>query len=133
MRFLLDTNVWLSSLWFGGVCREVVELASARGTVVVSEALNSEVLVKLEQKFRATPEDLVSAERGLRNGTEVVEMPPPPYPRACRDPKDDFIVALAIVGACNLVITGDGDLRVLETIGSARVVTPRQFKDACGV
>lgn len=36
-----------------------------------------------------------------------------PHERVCRDPNDDVIVATAVAGACNVVVTLDRDLLAL--------------------
>jgi predicted nucleic acid-binding protein len=50
--------------------------------------------------------------------------PPPPYPAVCRDPDDDYLVALAQAALVDAVVTGDRDLLELEDVGVA-VITPR--------
>jgi len=52
--------------------------------------------------------------------------PPPPYPAVCRDPGDDYLVALARAAAVDALVTGDRDLLELEDIGVA-VITPREL------
>ncbi|MBO0948313.1 putative toxin-antitoxin system toxin component, PIN family [Fibrella sp. HMF5405] len=41
----------------------------------------------------------------------------------CRDPKDDFIINLAIEAKAQLIITGDDDLLVLNPIDKIEVLT----------
>ena len=50
--------------------------------------------------------------------------PTPPYPAVCRDPGDDYLVALARATVVDVLVTGDRDLLELEEIGVA-VITPR--------
>jgi uncharacterized protein len=52
--------------------------------------------------------------------------PPPPYPAVCRDPDDDYLVALARAAVVDALVTGDRDLLELEDIGVA-VITPREL------
>jgi uncharacterized protein len=54
----------------------------------------------------------------------LVADPPPPHPAVCRDPDDDYLVALARAARVDALVTGDRDLLVLEDIGVA-VITPR--------
>ena len=44
-----------------------------------------------------------------------------------RDPKDDPVVACAVEGKADYLVSGDEDLLVLETYEGTAVVTPRQF------
>lgn len=41
----------------------------------------------------------------------------------CRDPKDNFLLALAQDGNANLLLTGDKDLLALRKYGSTKILT----------
>jgi len=45
----------------------------------------------------------------------------------CRDPDDDNILAAAIAGNCDCVITGDKDLLVLRAYEGINILSPRDF------
>ena len=47
--------------------------------------------------------------------------------RACRDPKDDQVLELAVCGRADRLITGDADLLVLDPFRGIRIVTPTDF------
>jgi putative PIN family toxin of toxin-antitoxin system len=47
---------------------------------------------------------------------------------ACRDPKDNFILDIAVNGGADYLVTGDEDLLVLGTIQSTRIVRFREFE-----
>jgi hypothetical protein len=44
-----------------------------------------------------------------------------------RDPKDDYLIAYALVGAADYRVTGDRDLLVLGQVDDVKIVTPRAF------
>ena len=46
--------------------------------------------------------------------------------RICRDPDGDIVLATAVAGRADLVITGDDDLLVLKTFGGIHIFSPRQ-------
>jgi putative PIN family toxin of toxin-antitoxin system len=48
---------------------------------------------------------------------------------ACRDPKDDKFLEVAVCGDASLIITGDKDLLDLHPYRGISIVTPRQFLD----
>ena len=52
--------------------------------------------------------------------------PPLPHPAVCRDPDDDYLVALARATLVDALVTGDGDLLELQDIG-VTVITPREL------
>jgi uncharacterized protein len=46
---------------------------------------------------------------------------------ACRDPKDDKFLELAISGQANYVLSSDKDLLVLHPFQDSAIVTPADF------
>jgi putative PIN family toxin of toxin-antitoxin system len=49
---------------------------------------------------------------------------------ACRDPKDDKFLSLAISGQATHIVTGDADLLALHPFQAVRIVTPGTFLEA---
>ncbi len=47
----------------------------------------------------------------------------------CRDPKDNFLLSLAVDGNADYLLTGDNDLLVLERIGDTEIKTISEFLD----
>lgn len=45
----------------------------------------------------------------------------------CRDPKDNFLLALAQDGKATHLLTGDKDLLVLEKIGKTKILTITEY------
>ena len=46
----------------------------------------------------------------------------------CRDPKDNFLLNLAVDGNADYLITGDKDLLILEKINNTKIITISDFK-----
>jgi len=47
----------------------------------------------------------------------------------CRDPKDNFLLSLAIDGKADYLLSGDKDLLVLKKIGNTEIKTISEFFD----
>jgi putative PIN family toxin of toxin-antitoxin system len=47
--------------------------------------------------------------------------------RACRDPKDDKFLELAVHGRADLIITGDSDLLALNPFRGIAILTPAEY------
>jgi putative PIN family toxin of toxin-antitoxin system len=47
----------------------------------------------------------------------------------CRDPKDNFLLDLAVDGAADYLITGDKDLLILQQIDKCKIVTWQRFNE----
>lgn len=126
MRVLLDTNVWVAALVARGACHELVEHCQRSHTLVVSPFILEELERTLAGKFRVPP-DRAREARGLLEGwAERVEPSPLPGP-VCRDPDDDNVLAAAVGGRCNCLITGDNDLLTLDEYEGVPILAPKDF------
>jgi len=47
----------------------------------------------------------------------------------CRDPKDNFLLSLAVDGKADYLLTGDKDLLVIKKIGNSEIKTISEFFD----
>lgn len=64
----------------------------------------------------------------LATQTTLLIDPPGPRPAVCRDPRDDYLVALALASGVDAVISGDLDLLDIDPEQVAvEIITPRQF------
>ena len=48
-------------------------------------------------------------------------------PRICRDPDDDRLIACAVAGKADLIVSGDDDVVALEQVGGIPILTAAQF------
>ena len=48
----------------------------------------------------------------------------------CRDPKDDFLLALAKDGEADYLLTGDKDLLDIQKFGRTKIITITEFFEA---
>ncbi|HEX9990949.1 MAG TPA: putative toxin-antitoxin system toxin component, PIN family [Chloroflexia bacterium] len=52
-----------------------------------------------------------------------------PIPPVTRDPKDDYLLAYALLGRADYLVTGDDDLLVLGAIEGVEIVRPAEFRE----
>jgi predicted nucleic acid-binding protein len=57
---------------------------------------------------------------------EVVDLPET-IPRIYRDPDDDQVIACAVVGEADVIVSGDNDLLALERVRDIPILTAAQF------
>ena len=131
LRLVVDTNVLISRLLSPrSVAARAVDLAIADGRLLVSEATLSELArVLARPKFDRYVEiqDRQEFIRYLSTLVEVVTILQ--RFRACRDPKDDMFLDVAINGQASTIITGDEDLLALDPFMKIRIVTPAMWVD----
>ena len=54
-------------------------------------------------------------------------------PQRCRDPKDDFLLELAIVSDADILLSGDADLTDMKQIGHCKIITVAEFMQRYGI
>jgi len=127
VRIVLDTNVLLAAFIARGVCHQLLEHCIRYHDLVTSEFILNEVREKLVDKFKYTSETADEVIMLLRLRLEVVTPAGLAAP-VCRDADDDNILAAAITGNCECIITGDKDLLVLKQFQEIDIVSPRAFQ-----
>lgn len=50
--------------------------------------------------------------------------------KACRDPDDDKLLEIAVIGKADCIVTGDQDLLVLDPFQNVRILNPGAFLEA---
>ena len=123
-----DSNVYISAIVFGGIPRDVVILGEhTHIQLLVSPELASEVERVLARKFEWEPRRVRRICQPLWEAARLVK--PTTDVNACRDPKDNHLLALALDGEARYLITGDSDLLVLSPFRDIQIVTPARFLD----
>lgn len=127
LRVVLDTNVWLSALVFGGKPRKVVELlVRDLIDIVISQEMLTEMRRKIVGKFPDFIEDLEHMELLIERDVELVKLGSLTI-NICRDPDDNRIIETAAIGVCEYIVSGDKDLLSLGSYKEIRIVTPSDF------
>lgn len=129
MRILLDTNVLASALATRGLCADVLRVVLSDHELLVPEVVLHELRRVLQKQFKVPRAIAAEIERFLREH-EVVPKPKSSGPVRLRDASDEWVLASAIAGGADVLVTGDSDLLVLGRKGPVPVISPRQFWDS---
>lgn len=124
MRVLFDTNVLFAAFTVRGFCDELIEETVDLCTIVWSSPLRNELVRVLRRKRLLSPAAVaaIAAFSDLCEMVKPVKLPKP----VSRDPDDDVVLATAIVGRADLIVTGDNDLLVRKQFRGIRILSPRQ-------
>jgi uncharacterized protein len=130
-RFVFDNNTLVSALLFErSVPAQAFYAALDHGIILVSQPTFTELNGVLDRKkfdryvTREEREQFLATFLHEATLVEVAE-----EIRACRDPKDDKFLALAVCGRATCLISGDQDLLVLNPFRDIPILTPAQFLD----
>lgn len=127
MRIIVDTNVLISGVFFGGAPRKVIEQVasghvSASATPAIIEEYDRVVQEMIRRKQGKLRTDALAY---LMSRIEVIE--PRTVVEICRDPDDDKFIACAIDASALYIVSGDKDLLYLEAHQGIRIITAAEF------
>lgn len=132
MRVILDTNVLMSGIFFGGVPGRLLDAwAEGRFRLVVSPRILEEyrrVGAELATRYPARAEAVSPVLALVTMHATLVEAPPLAAPVSV-DPDDDVFLAAALAAKVEVVVSGDQDLLEVTGWQGITVLTPRQFLD----
>jgi len=132
IRIVLDTNVLVAGLLSEkGPPGQIVDLIMAGEIELACDerilAEYREVLVRPE--LRINQGDAEDALQHIEHNTLRVE--PEPWPEALPDPDDEPFLAVAEAAQAICLVTGNTRHFPVTSRRDVRVLTPRQFVDAC--
>ena len=130
-RFVFDTNVIVSALLIKtSAARRALDKGCQTGDILLSLEVIEELYDVLgrpafdryiDEEDRIGFLNLLVKESTLVEITEKI--------KECRDPKDDKFLELAVSGKADFIISGDGDLQVLNPFRTTKIISPREFLD----
>ena len=130
MKVIIDTNVLISGIFFGGPPAKILE--AWRGgelqSVVSPEILEEYYEVCERISVRYPDIDIAPILVLIARNSQVVESPPLAE-QVSRDVDDDKFIACAIASNTRIIISGDNDLLTVSGYESIQVVKPRDFVD----
>ena len=133
LKAVLDTNVFVSGLMgVNSPPRQIVDAwLDGRFTLVTSLYLVEELAhvftyPRIVKRIRLDEPEVDAILAALLSQAEMApgELE---LPGVTRDPKDDAVVACAVEGEADYIVSGDEDLLVLNVYKDVKIVTPRQF------
>jgi putative PIN family toxin of toxin-antitoxin system len=128
MKIVLDTNVFISSFFWGGNPRKIMEriIAGKDKLFICEEIIQETALVLSRPKFNVSNEYITRYIRSIEELayhialTGIVQ-------NICRDSDDDKILECALLANADYIITGDSDLLILEEFRGTKIVTANDY------
>lgn len=130
LKIIIDTNLWVSWLLNRKQFLLSALLLHEAIDILSSSTLEDELFEVLERpKFskRLSQEQILNFRDDFKFAVSHVDVHS--VVNACKDPKDDFLLALAMDGDADFLLTGDADLLALGTFGKTQILTIRAFTE----
>lgn len=128
MIVVLDTNVWVSALEFGGAPDRAVVRALTQDQLAISGFIRAEIVRVLTRKFFRDSAELDAQLNELLVEAVLIDVTGE-IVGVCRDPKDDAILETAWKSGADLLVAGDKDLLSLRTFRETRIISPAAYLD----
>lgn len=130
MKIVIDSNIFISSFFWGGYPREVFErVINGFDELFITDEIIKEIMsVMSSSKFQAD-------EVEINNYIKIIEK----YSKKIvskdvsksisRDESDDKILQCGLDGNVDFIITGDKDLLVLKEYETIKIIKPKEYLD----
>jgi putative PIN family toxin of toxin-antitoxin system len=132
VKVVLDTNVLISGIYFGGIPGKILEAWGARrfqllvSTEILQEYLN--VAERLADRYAGVEYESILGL--IIQNAELVQPSDLPEP-VSTDPDDDKFLACALAGQSTTIVSGDSDLINVSGYCGIKVLTPKAFVSEC--
>ena len=128
MRAVLDTNVVISAIFFGGMPLKIVRAAFAKKVeLVASRAVLREYREVAERLHVQFPSVNYRRPLSILESKLIIVRPVARGETVCRDPDDDAIIACALGGKAKVICSGDDDLLALNGFRGLEIMQPSDF------
>lgn len=129
MKIVVDTNVVISGIFFGGNPRKIVE-------AIVDSNIDAYATPEIIEEYMEIIESMVKRKQGRLNQSAL-------YPlfsslkiiektseiKVCRDPDDDKFIGCAMDSKALYIVSGDNDLLDIHEYEGIQIITAKEFCD----
>lgn len=125
-KVVIDTNVFISGILFGGNPRIIIEAwLSKKYIFCLSPELKAEILNKLQRKFLLPVHAIQTIKEALDTNTE--KYIPKKRLFVCKDDEDNFLLELAQEAQADYIVSGDKLVLKLKQYNKTSIISPKDF------
>ncbi|MDZ7586218.1 MAG: putative toxin-antitoxin system toxin component, PIN family [Patescibacteria group bacterium] len=127
LKVVLDTNIYLSGIIFGGNSRHILDLIIKKKIKAVSSpAILLEISQKLKQKFKWSQEQIFLTIKTIVKTTNMIRTKKT-LKIVKADKSDNKIIEAAVESNSSYIISGDKHLLKIKKYQGVKIVTPADF------
>lgn len=127
MKIVVDTNVLISGVFFGGFPRKIL-------SSIVNNRITACATAEIINEYEEIVQEMIERKQGHINRAiltplisvmEIIE--PVSRIELCRDPDDNKFLECAKDSRALYIVSGDRDLLVIEKYENIQIVTAKEF------
>ncbi|MCM1119363.1 MAG: putative toxin-antitoxin system toxin component, PIN family [bacterium] len=127
MRIVIDTNVLIFSVFFGGFPRKIL-------SSIVAKEVTAYATAEIINEYEETIHEMINRKQGhisrsiltpFIKSIEIIK--PISHIEICRDPDDNKFLECAKDSHAVYIVSGDKDLLVIENYENIQIVTAKNF------
>ena len=128
MRIVLDTNVFISGIfWEGNFCSKIIDKWRKGIFQLVSSPKLVEELVETLRSFKISmPEEMIQEWKNLIIETSIMVDPIVAVKAVKDDPEDDKFVEAAVYGEADFIVSQDKHLLKLKEYNKIKILKPEE-------
>lgn len=127
MKIVIDTNIVVSGIVFGGKPERLLRLAIKNDVeMCISSKILAEydeIIARLSAKYPNRPKSITL--KDLIDSASIVS--PTQTVTVCRDNDDNKFIECVLAGKCLYIVSGDADLLDLKAYAGIEIVTVAEF------
>ena len=128
MKAVLDTNVFISGIFWKGASNRVInDWRGSKFTSVTSLEAVSEIIKILKDFKIKLPDDMIKEWIDLIIRNSIIVEPKEKILAVKDDPKDDIFIETAVAGNVDYIISQDNHLLKLKEFRGIKIITPEEF------
>ena len=126
MKVFLDTNVLVSAFATRGLCADVMRVILTEHELLIGEVVLTELQRILSKKFQMPEKAVVNTLNFLKH-QPIIPKPEKVTDADIEDKDDLWILASALKGQADILVTGDHELLALKEYQGLTILSPRAF------
>ncbi len=137
MKVVLDTNIWLSGIFWQGNPYKIIKLAEQKKIeIVISRPIIEEIVEVLnrDSRFQKFIEDRKIAIKGLIETilfiSTLINKPKTKINFVAEDPEDNKILEAAVEGNADCIVSGDRHLLDIGQFNTIKIMKARAFLES---
>ncbi len=132
MKAVLDTNVFVSGIfWKGASNKVIINWKEDKFILVTSSGAVSEIIKVLKDFKIRLSDDTINEWIDLIVINSIIVEPKEKIKAVRDDPKDDIFIETAVAGNVGYIVSQDNHLLKLKEFRGIKIITPEEFNKIC--